>query len=63
MKKHIKLWSFADVDRSGKVRWTARESGYEIEEMKSRLAGFLTAWRFNQTLSAYAVHPSRDKNQ
>jgi glutathione S-transferase len=32
MSKHIKIWSFADVDRSGKVRWAANELGYEIEE-------------------------------
>lgn len=36
MSKHIKLWSFADVDRSGKVRWTANELGYEIEEERIR---------------------------
>jgi glutathione S-transferase len=34
MSRHIKLWSFADVDRSGKVRWTANELGYEIEEVR-----------------------------
>ena len=32
MSRHIKIWSFADVDRSGKVRWTASELGYIIEE-------------------------------
>jgi len=32
MNRHIKLWSFADFDRSGKVRWTANELGYQIEE-------------------------------
>jgi glutathione S-transferase len=32
MSRHIKIWSFADVDRSGKVRWTANELGYEITE-------------------------------
>ena len=36
MNRHIKLWSFADVDRSGKVRWTAEELGYEIEEVRIR---------------------------
>lgn len=36
MTRQIKLWSFADVDRSGKVRWTANELGYEIEEVKVR---------------------------
>jgi len=34
MGKHIRIWSFADVDRSGKVRWTANELGYEIEETR-----------------------------
>lgn len=34
MPGSIKLWSFADVDRSGKVRWAARELGYEIEEIR-----------------------------
>ena len=32
----IRIYSFFDVDRSGKVRWTACELGYEIEE--SRIA-------------------------
>ena len=32
MSRHIKIWSFADIDRSGKVRWTANELGYEITE-------------------------------
>lgn len=32
MSRHIKIWSFADIDRSGKVRWTANELGYDIEE-------------------------------
>ena len=34
MNKHITIHSFADVDRSGKVRWTANELGYEIEEVR-----------------------------
>jgi glutathione S-transferase len=34
MSRRIKIWSFADVDRSGKVRWTANELGYEIEEVR-----------------------------
>jgi glutathione S-transferase len=34
VSKHIKIWSFADVDRSGKVRWTANELGYNIEEVR-----------------------------
>jgi glutathione S-transferase len=34
MSRQIRIWSFADVDRSGKVRWTARELGYEIEELR-----------------------------
>jgi glutathione S-transferase len=36
MSRHLKLWSFADMDRSGKVRWTANELGYEIEEVRVR---------------------------
>lgn len=32
MSKQIKIHSFADVDRSGKVRWTACELGYAVEE-------------------------------
>jgi glutathione S-transferase len=37
MNRHIRIWSFADVDRSGKVRWTANELGYEIEEERVKL--------------------------
>lgn len=37
MTNHIKLYSFGDVDRSGKVRWTACELGYEIEERRIEL--------------------------
>ena len=37
MSRHLRLWSFADMDRSGKVRWTARELGYEIEEARVRM--------------------------
>jgi len=37
MSRRIKIWSFADVDRSGKVRWTAQELGYEIEEERVKL--------------------------
>lgn len=37
MSRHIKIWSFADVDRGGKVRWTANELGYEIEEVRLKL--------------------------
>lgn len=37
MSKRIKLYSFADVDRSGKVRWTACELGYTIEESRVEL--------------------------
>jgi glutathione S-transferase len=32
--KKITIYSFADVDRSGKARWTACELGYEIEEIR-----------------------------
>lgn len=34
MSKQIKIHSFADVDRSGKVRWTACELGYAVEEAR-----------------------------
>jgi len=34
MSRRIKIWSFVDRDRSGKVRWTANELGYEIEEVR-----------------------------
>ncbi|NND44996.1 MAG: glutathione S-transferase family protein [Xanthomonadales bacterium] len=34
MSRRIQIHSFADVDRSGKVRWTARELGYEIDEQR-----------------------------
>lgn len=41
MDRRIKIWSFGDVDRSGKVRWTAEELGYEIEESRVELGGQL----------------------
>ena len=34
MSKNITIYSFIDVDRSGKVRWTACELDYEIEEQR-----------------------------
>jgi glutathione S-transferase len=34
MSRRIRIWSFADVDRSGKVRWTAHELGYAVEEVR-----------------------------
>lgn len=34
MSREVELWSFADVDRSGKVRWTARELEYDIVERR-----------------------------
>ncbi len=37
MENHIRIWSFGDVDRSGKVRWTAEELGYAIEESRLQL--------------------------
>ncbi len=37
MSRRLKLWSFADMDRSGKVRWTAEELGYEIEEVRVKM--------------------------
>lgn len=32
MTKELTLYSFADVDRSGKVRWAACELGYSVKE-------------------------------
>jgi len=37
MNRQIKIWSFSDRDRSGKVRWTANELGYEVEEVRVKL--------------------------
>ncbi|NIP18386.1 MAG: hypothetical protein GWM87_09695 [Xanthomonadales bacterium] len=37
MSQPIRLFSFGDVDRSGKVRWTAREIGLEVEEVRLEL--------------------------
>jgi glutathione S-transferase len=37
MAKRIHIHSFADVDRSGKVRWTACELGYDIVETRLSL--------------------------
>ena len=34
MSQSIRLYSFADVDRSGKVRWTAKEIGLEVEDRR-----------------------------
>ena len=37
MSQSIRLYSFADVDRSGKVRWTAREIGLDVEDSRLEL--------------------------
>jgi glutathione S-transferase len=37
MSQSISLYSFADVDRSGKVRWTASEIGLDVEEERLEL--------------------------
>lgn len=34
MEKTLQLYSFIDADRSGKVRWTAFELGYAVEEKR-----------------------------
>ena len=34
MARTIRIYSLVDVDRSGKVRWTACELDYEIEESR-----------------------------
>ena len=41
MTKKITIHSFADVDRSGKVRWTACELDYEIEEVQVKFGEHL----------------------
>lgn len=37
MSQPVRLYSYGDVDRSGKVRWTAREIGLEVEESRLEL--------------------------
>ncbi|MDT8320380.1 MAG: glutathione S-transferase family protein [Xanthomonadales bacterium] len=34
MNRQIKIWSFGDMDRSAKVRWTGEELQYTIEEVR-----------------------------
>jgi len=58
MDRHIKLWSFADVDRSGKVRWTANELGYTVEEQRIKL-GQHTADPYRQ-LNPYEQVPTAE---
>lgn len=43
MSKEITLYSFADFDRSGKVRWTACELGYTIREERVGVGGHTEA--------------------
>jgi glutathione S-transferase len=58
MNKHIKLYSFGDFDRSGKVRWTAEELGYEIEE--SRLSAPQQRDEAYRALNPYAQVPTAE---
>jgi glutathione S-transferase len=58
MSRHITLWSFADVDRSGKVRWTANELGYEIEERRVKPGNHM-ADEYRQ-LNPYAQVPTAE---
>ena len=58
MNKHIKLYSFGDFDRSGKVRWTAEELGYEIEE--SRLSAPQQRDEAYRVLNPYAQVPTAE---
>ena len=58
MSRHIRIWSFADVDRSGKVRWTADELGYEIEEARIK-PGEHTAEPY-QALNPYQQVPTAE---
>jgi glutathione S-transferase len=43
MNNAIRIHSFIDADRSGKVRWTAEELGYDIEEIRLQLGDQATA--------------------
>jgi len=56
MNKSIKLYSFGDFDRSGKVRWTAEELGYEIEE--SRISAPQQREYAYRSLNPYAQIPT-----
>lgn len=58
MKKSIKLYSFGDFDRSGKVRWTAEELGYEIEESRLKVPQQRDA--AYRALNPYAQIPSAE---
>lgn len=58
MNKHIKLYSFGNFDRSGKVRWTAEELGYEIEE--SRLKAPQQRDEAYRVLNPYAQVPTAE---
>ena len=58
MSRHIKLWSLADVDRSGKVRWTANELDYEIEEVRVKF-GEQAAEPYTR-VNAYAQVPTAE---
>ncbi len=55
MSRRIKIWSFVDADRSGKVRWTAHELDYEIEEARVK-PGEHTAEPYRQ-LNPYGQIP------
>ena len=58
MEKALRLWSFADVDRSGKVRWTAAELGYPVEEQRLKL-GEHAAEEYRR-LNPYAQIPTAE---
>lgn len=56
MSQSAKLYSFADVDRSGKVRWTAAEVGLDIEEARLQV-GQQTGAEY-LTLNPYGLIPT-----
>jgi len=58
MSRQIRIWSFADVDRSGKVRWTACELGYDIEEVRVKF-GEQSAPSYRQ-LNPYGQIPTAE---
>ena len=56
MPASICLYSFGDVDRSGKVRWTAREIGLDIEERRLQLGDQVSAGY--RSINPYAQVPT-----
>lgn len=58
MSQSIRIHSFADVDRSGKVRWTARELGMDVEEARLELGENMS--EEYRALNPYAQIPTAE---